>query len=88
MAKRWSEENKIYLEKSWGNVSTKRLANKFGVTESAVKIMAYKMDLGSMLDSKDFLIAKELEEILGVTRKTVSKHIKERGLKAREIKLT
>lgn len=88
MAKRWSEENKIYLEKSWGNVSTKRLANKFGVKESAVKIMAYKMGLGSMLDSKDFLIAKELEEILGVTRKTVSKHIKERGLKAREIKLT
>lgn len=88
MAIKWSEENKLYLEKSWGNVSTKRLANKFGTTESAVKLMACKMGLGAMLDSKDFLIAKELEEILGISRKTVCKHIRERGLKAREIKLT
>ncbi|WP_297994099.1 hypothetical protein [uncultured Clostridium sp.] len=88
MSARWSEENKIYLEKSWGNISTKRLADRFGVSEQAVKTMAYRMGLGSMLNSKDFLIAKELEEILGSSRKTIKKHITERGLKAREVKLS
>ena len=85
---KWTEEMEIYLEKSWGSISTKRLAQKLNVTETAVKNKAHKMGLGSMLSNKDFLIAKELENLLGTDRKTIRKNINERGLKAREVKLT
>lgn len=85
---KWTEEMEIYLEKSWGSISTKRLAQKLNVTETAIKNKAHKMGLGSMLSNKDFLIAKELESLLGTDRKTIRKNINERGLKAKEVKLT
>ena len=86
--RRWTEDMEAYLEKSWGSISTKKLAQNLNVTEAAVKNKACKMGLGSMLSNKDFLIAKELESLLGTDRKTIRKNINERGLKAKEVKLT
>ena len=86
--RRWTEDMEAYLEKSWGSISTKKLAQNLNVTEAAVKNKACKMGLGSMLSNKDFLIAKELESLLGTDRKSIRKNINERGLKAKEVKLT
>lgn len=85
--KAWSEEDLLYLESSWGKTKISTIAKKLGRTETAVKVKAFKLGLSSMLDNKDFLIAKELEDILGTDRKTIKRHIDERGLKARNKKL-
>lgn len=79
--KRYTESELIYLESSWGNVSVQRIASTLGRTVEAVEAKARKMKLGNPLECKDFLIAVEVEELLGVTRKTLQKHLHQRGLK-------
>ena len=59
--RRWTEDMDAYLEKSWGSISTKKLAQNLNVTEAAVKNKACKMGLGSMLSNKDFLIASHIK---------------------------
>ena len=58
--KAWSEEDLLYLESSWGKTKISTIAKKLGRTETAVKAKAFKLGLSSMLDNKDFLIAKGL----------------------------
>lgn len=79
--RRYTEAELVYLESSWGNVSVKRIANALGRTVTAVECKARKMQLGDPLDCKDFLIAVEVEALLGTNRKTLKKHFIERGLK-------
>ena len=86
--KSYTEEEKLFLESEWGKTSTEVIARKLNRTEEAIKEKAFKMGLGPMLDNKDFLIASEVCNIIGTNRKTLSKHISERGLKARGKSLT
>lgn len=79
--RRYTEAELVYLESSWGNVSTQRIASTLGRTVSAVENKASKMKLGNPLDCKDFLIAVEVEKLLGTNRKTLKRHLTERGLK-------
>lgn len=77
----------LYLESSWGKTKISTISKKIGRSETAIKVKAYKLGLSSMLDNKDFLISRELEDLLGTDRKTIKKHINERGLKAKNKKL-
>lgn len=79
--RRYTEAELVYLESSWGKVSVQRIAIALGRSVSAVEEKAYKMKLGNPLDCKDFLIAVEVEEMLGTNRKTLKRHFVERGLK-------
>lgn len=81
--KHWSEEEILFLESEWGKTSTEVIARKLKRKESAVKSKASKLGLGSMLENKDFLTAVEVARMLGTDRKTLNRHIEERGLKAR-----
>ena len=81
--KHWSEEEILFLESEWGKTSTEVIARKLKRKESAIKSKASKLGLGSMLDNKDFLTATEVIRMLGTDRKTLNRHINERGLKAR-----
>lgn len=79
--KRYTEAELVYLESSWGNISVQRIAGTLGRTVEAVESKARKLNLGNPLDYKDFLIAVEIESLIGVDRKTLKKHFTERGLK-------
>lgn len=79
--RKYTEAELVYLESSWGNVSVQRIASALGRTVEAVESKARKMKLGNPLDCKDFLIAVEVEELLGTDRKTLKKHFQQRGLK-------
>ena len=79
--RRYTEAELVYLESSWGNVSVQRIASTLGRTVSAVENKASKMKLGNPLDCKDFLIAVEVEKLIGTDRKTLQRHFNERGLK-------
>lgn len=79
--KNYTEDELMYLESSWGVVSVKKIASTLGRSVEAIEAKARKLNLGNPLHCKDFLIAVELEEILGVSRKTLQKHFQQRGLK-------
>lgn len=79
--RKYTEAELVYLESSWGNVSIQRIAGALGRTVEAVESKARKMNLGNPLDCKDFLIAVEIESLIGVDRKTLKRHFTERGLK-------
>lgn len=77
----YTEEELMYLEASWGKHSVSKIARELGRTEVAIKLKACRLGLGNPLDSKDYLIAKEVERLLGTNRKTLKKHLENRGLK-------
>ena len=86
--KRYTEEELFKLEQSWGKVSVETIAKKLNRTPTAIKSKAFKIGLSGMLDCKDYLIASDIANILNTDRKTIKKHITERGLKARKKFLT
>lgn len=78
--KHWTEEELMYLEKSWGSVTLEVMSQTLGRTKVSVKLKASKIGLGNQIDNVDFLIKKEVAELLGVDLKTVSKYIDKQGL--------
>lgn len=78
--KKYTDRELLYLETSWGRVSVGHIASRLKRSECAIKTKAYKLGLGSPLDNRDFLIGKEVCELLGIDRKTLKKHIEKRGL--------
>lgn len=83
MRRNYTEDELFFIETNWGRMSVKAIANRLNRSETGVKIKAHKLGLGDPLNHKSFLIAKEVEEILGVTRKTVANYIQNYGLKGR-----
>lgn len=81
MRRNYTEDELFFIETNWGRMSVKGIANRLNRSETGVKIKAHKLGLGDPLDHRGFLIAKEVEEILGVTKKTVTNYIKNYGLK-------
>lgn len=82
--RRYTEAELIYLESSWGNVSVQKIAITLGRSIKAVEVKAGRMGLGNPLNRRDFLIAIEVEQLLGIDRNTLQKHLKNRGLKYKE----
>lgn len=70
----YTEEELMWIERSWGKVSTASIAKKLGRRESAIQLKAFRLGLGSMLDNKDYLILTEVVDIMGVDRNTVCKY--------------
>lgn len=79
--KKYTEDELLYLESSWGKMSVARIAGKLGRTVEAIESKARKMGLGDPLECKDFMIAVEVADLLGTDRKTLKKHFEDRGLK-------
>lgn len=78
--KAYTEAELTYLEGAWGTVPIRKIAGCLHRSVEAVEAKARKMKLGNPLDCKDFLIAVEVAELLGVDRKTLNKHLTQRGL--------
>lgn len=81
MRRNYTEDELFFIETNWGRMSLKGIAKRLNRSETGVKIKAHKLGLGDPLDHRGFLIAKEVEEILGVTKKTVTNYIQNYGLK-------
>lgn len=78
--KHWTEEELMYLEKSWGSVTLDVMSQTLGRTRASVKLKACKIGLGDRIDNVDFLIKKEVAQLLGVDVNTVSRYINKQGL--------
>lgn len=81
MRRNYTEDELFFIETNWGRMSLKGIAKRLNRSETGVKIKAHKLGLGDPLDHRGFLIAKEVEEILGVTKKTITNYIQNYGLK-------
>lgn len=86
--KHYTEEDLFHLEQSWGKVSIETIAKKLNRSVMGIRHKACRLGLSGMLECKDYLIASDVARILGTDRKVVSKHINERGLKARKKSLS
>ena len=56
-------------------MTTYNIARHLKRSESAIRLKAFRLGLGAMLDNKDYLIQREVEGLLGVDRKTIKKKI-------------
>lgn len=81
MRRNYTEDELFFIETNWGRMSVKGIANRLNRSETGIKTKAHKLGLGDPLNHRGFLIAKEVEEILGVTKKTVTNYIQNYGLK-------
>lgn len=79
MARRWTEEEKSYVEEYWGAKSVKAIAKKINRTESAVMNYAERNKLGSMY-REVYLLPPLLGEYFGVSESTIKTWIKDFGL--------
>ena len=82
MARKWTEEEKFYLEEKWGTLSVKVLAKRFNRTETAVIRFAEKNGFGSMY-REGTLTTKQISKMFNVNIGTVRTYwIGKHGLKA------
>lgn len=84
----YTEEELMWIERSWGKISTASIAKRLGRKESAIQLKAFRLGLGSMLDNKDYLILSEVAKIMGVDRNTVYKYKKIKNMPFKNKHLT
>lgn len=63
--RRWTLEEKRYLEDNWGTVSINTIAKKLNRTRNAINTMAQRMELGPFLQSGDYISWNQLQIALG-----------------------
>jgi len=59
-AKKWTTEEKQYLEEHWGQTSLKTVARNLGRSEDAVLVMKNRMGLGAFLANGDYVSYSQL----------------------------
>lgn len=88
MGKRtWTSEQIETLKELWGTSSYHYIAKRTGHTETAIRLKAKRMGLGSVKDASEYICAREIARIMGIDSHTVTDYwIKKLGLKCRRIK--
>lgn len=66
MGKLWTEEEVQFLENCWGNKPIDFIANQLNRTCTSIRKKAYKLNLGSWLDSGDYITLNQLWKTLGL----------------------
>jgi|SRR5690625_2189426 len=64
--KRWTKEELLYLEESWGVISRKGIARKLGRTVLAVQLKAQRLGLGDPLLHLDGITISQLAQVLNL----------------------
>lgn len=85
--KRWTAEEEEYLESKWGIVSMATLTKKLGRSKRAIEHRALGMGLGGMYETGDMLLSSEVAKTLGVATSTILCWVRDKGLKAKRVKL-
>ena len=70
MAKRWSEEEMLFLESNWGTKSIPTIANQLNRTIHAVKVKSVKMKLGRHIHSGEYVTFQQLLRAIGLDQNT------------------
>ena len=65
-SKKWSKEDKLYLEERWGEISIPSIAKAIGRTVAGVKIKAWKLGLGRHIHSGEYITMNQLFNALGI----------------------
>jgi len=60
--RRWTKEEKTYLQDKWGTISIKSIANHLNRSENGVMIMAQKLKLGPFLSSGEYITFNEFQK--------------------------
>ena len=58
--RRWTPEEEQYLEEHWGSVSIPSIAKKLNRTMNAIKVRAFRLGLGGVLDAGDYVTFNQL----------------------------
>ena len=66
-AKKWTSEEIVYLEDSWGKRTIKSIAYKLGRSKSAVIQKSVNLGLGAYLESGEYITWNQLIGALGIT---------------------
>lgn len=62
----WSQSEIEYLSEQWGTKSILAISKKLGRSPNAIKLKAYKLKLGSFLNSGDYVSLNQIYAILGM----------------------
>lgn len=65
MGRKWTDEEKEYLESHWGNTSFDAMSNHLNRTKNAIRERAYRMGLPRFLESGDYITMHQLVLALG-----------------------
>lgn len=65
-APNWKPEEIEYIEENWGKTSLKRMSQRLGRSEAAIKLkVGRKLHLGAFLDAGDYVTYNQLAKALG-----------------------
>lgn len=81
--KRWTQEERDYVNDSWGNISVNRIAKHLGRTPYAIVRYAEKNKLGGAVFTEQYLTTTNVANLVGVNPTTVISWVKTKLLKAR-----
>ena len=73
MYRRWTAEEKAYLEEKWGSVSISSICKRLNRTEKAVKYKAFEMKLGAFIENGTYITLSQLWFIIGHDHKMSSR---------------
>lgn len=88
MTKHWTQEEKELLEESWGLVSKTTIARNLGRSFSAIEQKAYRIGLGSFLESMDGITISQLSDAIQIHYGILKNWEEKYGLPVKIKKLT
>lgn len=88
MGKRtWTPEQIETLKDLWGTTSYRYISKRTCHTETAIRLKAKRLGLGSVKDASDYMCAREIARAMGIDVHTVTDYwIGKLGMKCRRIK--
>ena len=89
LGKNWTQEELTVLEEEWGNKSIPAIAKKLGRSVNAIRIKAFKLGLGSFLESSTLISLSVLLKTFGIVGSYTEymKKLKKHGLKIHKKKV-
>lgn len=87
VCRRWTQEEKDYVEDKWGTISTHIIAKHINRSYNAVRRYAEKNKLGGSCFNEQFYTTVQVGKIMNVNQTTVLDWIKSNKLKAVRRKL-
>lgn len=85
---KWTEEEELYLEKNWGKIKIASMAVKLNRSVKSIERKAYRMQLGGATQIGYYINISDLSRAINVNPNTIRNWIKNKGLKAKYMKLT
>ena len=73
--KNWTKEEEEFLINNWGRYSIKYLENKLKRSQRSIKMKAYRLDLGSIADTREEIYLKSFLRAIGYSSNGIVKKL-------------